>query len=177
METHNSTADTSVTEPMPHLVALLRDFDTATLITRDRAGDLHARPMSVASVDDDATMWFFTSNTSTKVHELLADERTLVSLQGPTCFAALNGCCDVDNDPAKIEALWKESYRTWYAGKDDPDLVLLRFTPYDAEYWDNSGVQGLKYILRAAKAYISGRPLKRTTEQSDDPSIHAKLAL
>jgi len=49
------------TEAVSHLVSMLRDFSEATLITRSRAGALHGRPMSIAQVDDNATIWFITS--------------------------------------------------------------------------------------------------------------------
>lgn len=177
MSRSHNTNDTPVDENLLHLVSLLRDFETASLVTRERSGTLHSRPMSIASVDDDATIWFFTSNGSPKVAELASDERSLISFAGVTRFASLFGICELSTDQGVIDALWKESYRVWYDGNHDPQIVLLRFTPYEAEYWDNSGVNGLKYILRAAKAYVSGRPLSNNTTMRDDASAHAKLQL
>ncbi len=56
----------------------------------------------------------------------------------------------------------------------DPELVLLRFVPFDAEYWDNSGAHGVKHAFEAAKAYLSGQKV----DASDfDPEAHAKVLL
>lgn len=173
---HNA-SNTPADENLLHLVSLLRDFETASLVTRERSGTLHSRPMSIASVDDDATIWFFTSNGSPKVAELASDERSLISFAGVTRFASLYGICELSTDQDMIDALWKDSYRIWYDGNHDPEIVLLRFTPYEAEYWDNSGVSGLKYILRAAKAYVSGRPMSDNKTLRHDPAAHAKLHL
>lgn len=169
--------DAAVDENLLHLVSLLREFETANLVTRERSGGLHSRPMTVAGVDDDATIWFFTSKTSPKVSELATDERALLSFQGITRFASLYGICEVSTDQDMIDALWKEGYRIWYSDNHDPEIVLLRFTPYEAEYWDQSGVQGLKYMLRAARAYVSGKPLNDHRTLSNNPSSHAKLQL
>lgn len=169
--------EVAVDENLLHLVSLLREFETANLVTRARSGALHSRPMTVAAVDDDATIWFFTSKNSPKVAELERDERALLSFQGVTRFASLYGIGEVSTDQEMIDALWKEGYRVWYSDSHDPEIVLLRFTPYEAEYWDQSGVQGLKYMLRAARAYVSGKPLSDHRSLSHDPHTHAKLHL
>jgi general stress protein 26 len=77
------------------------------------------------------------------------------------------------DDRGKVEALWKESWRLWFdQGKDDPRLVLLHIRPEEAEYWDRSGAQGLKYAAKAAKAYVKG---ERATEADRDQ--HGKVQL
>ena len=44
-----------------HLYDLVKDFDTAMLVTKDAGGKLHARPMSVAELRADADAYFATS--------------------------------------------------------------------------------------------------------------------
>jgi general stress protein 26 len=164
-------------ETMAHLVGLLRDFEAATLVTRSRGGSLHGRPMSIAGVDDDVTIWFVTSVRSAKADEVAEDSRAMVTLQGGSRFLCMNGNIELVFDPERIKALWKDSYRVWYDGESDPDIVLLRFSAFDAEYWDNSGISGVKYALQAARAYVSGRKLDERAELGDDPESHAKLKL
>lgn len=164
-------------EATRHLVALLRDFDSVTLVTRSRGGSLHGRPMAIARVDDNVTLWFMTSATSAKVEEVAEDARAMVTLQSASRFVCINGNAELVFDPEQIRALWKDAYRVWYRGEGDPDVVLLRFTSFDAEYWDNSGVQGLKYVFQAARAYVSGQQLEEAKELKNDPESHAKLRL
>ena len=58
---------------------------------------------------------------------------------------------------ALIERLWSEAWRVWFpGGKDDPSLCLIRVEAREAEYWDNAGTQGIKYVLEAVKAYAKG---------------------
>jgi general stress protein 26 len=158
-----------------HFLELLHEFDTATLITRARAsGELHGRPMAIADVAQDGTLWFITNVDSTKVLEVRDDSRALVSLQSPRRFVTMNGHLDLVADPAKVDELWKEQYRLWFDGRSDPEVVLLRFTPFDAEYWDNSGAHGVKHAFEAAKAYLKGQKLDG---HEHDPEAHAKVVL
>jgi general stress protein 26 len=164
-------------ETTSHLVSLLREFDAATLVTRARGGSLHGRPMALAQVEDNVTLWFITSAVSAKVDEVAEDPRAMVTLQGASRFVCITGNAELVFDPKQIKALWKEQYRAWYEGENDPDIVLVRFTPFDAEYWDSSGLQGLKYAFQAARAYVPGQKLDETPALKTDPESHAKLKL
>jgi general stress protein 26 len=164
-------ATESSPEATAHVLELLPEFDTAMLVTRSRNGRLHGRPMAIAKVEEDGTLWFVTDIDTGKVDEIQDDARAMVSLQSRTRFVTLNGNLETIHDTAKARELWKESFRVWFRDASAPELVLLRFTPWDAEYWDNSGTGGLKYALRAAKAYLQGKPLERL----DDPDLHGKV--
>jgi hypothetical protein len=65
-------------------------------------------------------------------------------------------------------------WKVWFpGGKDDPNLLLLRVDGKEGEYWDNSGLSGVKYVLEAGKALLTGsRP-----NVVGDPKIHAKVNL
>ena len=155
-----------------HFVDMLRTFDNALLITRTHAGALHGRPMGIAELEDDGTIWFITDIESKKLQEIEEDPSAMVALQSDKRYITINGTVEAVPDRAKVRELWKDAYRIWFRNENDPDMILLRFTPGEAEYWDNSGVQGLRYALRAARAYVSGKPMK---QPSTDPESHAKL--
>ncbi|HTA92989.1 MAG TPA: pyridoxamine 5'-phosphate oxidase family protein [Polyangiaceae bacterium] len=165
----------SVPSAEQHFFELLHEFDTATLITRARTtGELHGRPMAVADVGDDGTLWFISGVDSTKVLEVREDSRALVSLQSSQRFVTMNGHVELVADRAKVDEIWKEAYRVWFDGQSDPELVLLRFTPFDAEYWDKSGAHGMKQAFQAARAYLGGQKMKAS---DFDPEAHAKVLL
>jgi general stress protein 26 len=164
----------SPAEAPEHLVELLRKFDTAMLVTRPRSGALRGRPMAVAEVEPDGTLWFLTSASSPKAQELGDDSRAMVTMQKAQQFVSLNGNMELIHDRAKIEELWKVTDAAWFSGKEDPDIVLLRFSPFDAEYWDNAGSRGLKYAFAIAKAVARGVPMGPTATV---PAAHGKVAL
>ena len=157
-----------------HFFELLRNFDTATVSTRTRVGDLHGRLMAIADISDDGTLWFVTSVDSTKVLEIRNDSRAMLSLQKERAFVTINGHFELVADRAKVDRLWKEAYRVWFDDKRDPELVLLRFTPFDAEYWDNTGAHGVKHAFEAMKAYLSGQKID---PEEYDPEAHARIEM
>ena len=61
----------------------------------------------------------------------------------------------------------------WFDGPEDPQIRLLVLRAENAEYWDNSGVSGVKFLLKAAAAYVSGKEMR----DPNDPKIHAKVSL
>ena len=55
-------------------------------------------------------------------------------------------------------------------GEERLHLVLLKVQGEAGEYWDNSGTSGIKYLIEAGKAYLSGtRP-----DVEGDPKIHGR---
>ncbi len=154
-----------------HLIELLRDFDTAMLVTTGQDG-LVARPMALAEVADDAGLCFSTSVDSPKVREIEASPTVLVTLQSRTKFVSLRGRATVTRDRQLIERLYKEDWKIWFpGGKDDPTLGLIVVHADQGQFWDNSGKNGLVYVYRAAKAYLQGE------KPETDGGQAAKVAL
>ncbi|HEX4610957.1 MAG TPA: pyridoxamine 5'-phosphate oxidase family protein [Urbifossiella sp.] len=153
---------------------LLEEFGLAMLVTRTPAGELRGRPMALAEVEPDGTLWFATDRYSAKVDELAKDGHVAVTMQSRTKFVSLSGTAAVVEDREKVGRLWKAEWKVWFTGgKDDPNLLLLRVAGHDGEYWDNSGVSGLKYLIAAGKALVTGsRP-----DVGQDPKVHGKAAL
>ncbi|MDP9034699.1 MAG: pyridoxamine 5'-phosphate oxidase family protein [Myxococcota bacterium] len=139
-----------------HLQELLEDFDTVMLITRHGERE-HARPMAVASVEGPTVVWFLTSEESPKADELRKDSFAAITAQAGRKFVALSGRAELLRDRAKLDELWNEAWKVWFpGGKEDPSLCLIRVVVDDAEYWDSSGLKGIRYALEAARAYVTG---------------------
>lgn len=154
------------------LIDLIQDFDNAMLVTKTDDGSLDARPMAVADATDDGELWFVTDRNSGKIADLMLDRDVAVTMQSSRKFVTLSGECRVVDDRAKIESLWKEVWKVWFPdGKSDPSIVLLKIEPARGEYWDNSGVAGLKYLIKAGKAYLQGE------RANVDESVNASVTL
>ena len=115
--------------------------------------DAHTRPMT-AQVDEDQRdfIWFFTSTENELVGQLSGETDAFLTYasKGHDIFAAVHGTLTVDNDREEIDRLWNRFVAAWFeGGKDDPKLVLLRFTPGDAQIWvdASSFVAGIKMVL------------------------------
>jgi general stress protein 26 len=147
-------ADTDTHE---HLYDLVKDFDTAMLVTKDASGKLHGRPMSVAELRADADAYFATSLESPKINEIEANPEAMITFQSGSQFASISGTARVVRDRTLIDRLWSEAWRAWFpGGKDDPTLCLIKLEAREGEYWDNSGHKGARYLFEGVKAIFQG---------------------
>ena len=153
---------------------LLEEFGIAMLITRTQDGQLRGRPMAVAEVQPDGTLWFLTDRHSGKVYELEQDSHVAVTMQSRARFASLSGTISPVEDGDKVSQLWKLEWNVWFpGGKNDPSLLLLRFEGKEGEYWDNSGISGVRYLIEMGKGLLTrSRP-----DVDSDPKLHAKVKL
>lgn len=155
-----------------YLHNLVNDFDVAMLVTHT-TNAMHARPMAIACLDDGIGAYLVTDINSLMVDEISANPHALLTFQSARKFASVRGELSVLRDRQLIEKMWKEVWKVWFpSGKSDLNIALLKFTAHEGEYWDNAGMQGLKYVYDAAKAYMSGA----ATPQFDDAQ-HAKVHL
>ena len=155
-----------------HLVEVLQNFDTAMLVTHTTEGATDARPMAIAELGIDAHMYFVTSGHSGKAAAILASPAVTIICQSNRQFVSLSGHAVIIHDPALVDRLWKDAWKLWFPkGKSDSDIAMIRFNAQEAEYWDNAGAQGIKYVVRAAKGIITGETPKTDEQQ------HAKILL
>ncbi len=144
------------TEKRAKLLDIVRDFDTAMIVTETPEGRLRGRPMAIARTGDDGTLLFTTQVESGKVDEANEHPKVGVTLQGKTKFASVSGIARVFQDSKLAAELWQGLWGVWFTGPDDPNLAFIEVVPSEGEYWDNSGTKGLRFALDVAKAYVSG---------------------
>lgn len=139
---------------------ILRDFDTAMLVSESLTVNLVARPMAVAGIDPgDDSIYFFTRRDTEKVAEISDDAHVVLSLMSGWKMLSLSGLASVVVDPEKARSYWKDSFGIWFeGGLEDPRLCFIRVEPLEGEYWDNSGFEGVKYVFNVAKAMLGARP-------------------
>ena len=134
----------AATDTHEHFYDLVKDIKTAMMITR-AGGKLHARPMTVADLRPDADAYFATSLDSPKVAEIEADPSVMITFQDGRQIAMLSGNARIVRDRALIDKFWSVAWRVWFReGKDDPSLCLIKLEAQVGEYWDSSGVRGLR---------------------------------
>ena len=154
-----------------YLYDVVDDFDVAMLVTHNANG-IHARPMAIARLIDVVDAYLVTDINSLKVDEINLNPQAALTFQSDSKFASVRGEVALLSDQQLIEKLWKPAWKVYFpGGKADPNIALLKFTAQDGEYWDNAGMQGLKYVYEAAKAYVTGE-----TPETDEAQ-HAKVHL
>ncbi len=143
------------------LWSMMKSTKIAMLTTED-GGHLRARPMAASQKEFDGTLWFFTREHAPKVGEVRSEHQVGVTYADPGSqnYVSFSGNAAVVRDRAAIDAHWSEILTTWFpAGKDDPDLALLRVDVSGAEYWDAPNSKML-HAYGYLKAKLTGTPPK-----------------
>jgi general stress protein 26 len=139
---------------------ILKGFRNAMLVTH-ASNKLRARPMAIAQLQPSCEMWFMTDVECAKTHEIESNTRVLVACQNDAgSYISVWGTARVVQDRAKIDQLWQEPYAVFFPkGKSDPSIALIQFKPEEGEYWDGGGLNKVKYLYEAAKAYVAGEKI------------------
>ena len=95
----------------------------------------HAEPMT-AQLDADArhTIWFFAA----RGNRIAAGGKAMgqFAAKGHDLFACLAGTLVEETDPARFDKRWSKQVEAWFpGGRNDPNLMMLRFDIEDAEVW------------------------------------------
>ena len=155
-----------------HYNEIIGAFRTIFLVTSDNFGNVKSRPMMIADIDElNDTIWFFASEDSKKVQQILNNPKCAVIGMDSSKMISISGSTTLIQNKNKMIELWKGAYLPWFPeGVDSPNISLLEFKPNEAEYWDGSGMNALKYIFQSAKAIISGSTIK-----IQEPSQHGQV--
>lgn len=115
--------------------------------------ETHMRPMA-AQFDDDLpnALYFFTTRDNALAMTLSQSHRGMVSFasKGHDLWASIHGTLTVEPDPAIVEKFWSPMVSAWYdEGKEDPNLIVLKFDMGRAEIWTSTTGDVLTYIATA----------------------------
>ena len=138
---------------------MVRDIHIAMLCTHGSAGHIHSRPMGTSEVDEDGYIWFFSDKTSEKIKDIERNPNVCVCYSDPNAntYVCVMGEASVVNERKKIEELWSPALKVWFpAGKEDPNLTLIKIDAHEAEYWDSSSSK-IVVLFNMAKALVTGQ--------------------
>lgn len=145
-------------EGLAKLAELVDETSIAMLTTAEPDGSMRSRPLATRQFDAQGNLWFFTSLSSAKVHEIEGHAQVNLAYSNPkrSDFVSISGTAAVVRDRPKMRELWTSWVKPWFPkGVDDPDLCLLRVSIDAAEYWD-SPASSVTRLLGLAKALQSG---------------------
>lgn len=143
-------------------------FDTvshtrAVMLGQSEAGNQmqpnHLQPMAPQTGPNDRAVWFFTKNGSDLARSVLQKSRIRAQMavvsDDHDYHASVNGHLFMERDREVVERFWSPVVSAWFEnGRDDPDLVVLRFEPADAQIWASNG-SGIRFAWEIAKANLT----------------------
>ncbi len=112
---------------------------TCMLVTKSGEG-LHGRPMQALPDPEDRSIWFLSDKATHKEEEIRADPSACLTFADPEedVYVSVTGSMELVDDRAKLAELWSIEAGSCFEGPDDPDIVVLRFTPSVAGLWDGA---------------------------------------
>lgn len=116
----------------------IRSTDVCMMVTLD-GNQMRARPMAGLAMPENNSIWFFSNKNTHKDEEIKQNPcacLTFADMKGQT-FVSVSGKMKCIFDTDLVHKLWNEGVATYFPdGPDDPNIVLLNFTPETGEYWD-----------------------------------------
>jgi general stress protein 26 len=146
-------------EDLAKVAELVKEMKFAMMTTEEPDGTLRSRPMSTLQMDSEGNLWFFTGLSSPKVAE--AEQHRQINLSYARTdkqdYLSVSGTVEIVRDKQKMQELWTPWIKPWFPdGLDDPDLVLLKVSMTEAEYWDAPGSTMVR-LYGLAKGMLTGK--------------------
>lgn len=167
------TAENPNNEGVKKLNELIKDIETAMLVTADADGTLRSRPMGTQQIESDGDLWFFTGKNTGKTHAIEHDQHVNVTYSSPkdNRYVSVSGRAELVADKRKVEELWNPLLKAWFPeGVDDPNIILIRVHVESAEFWDlNSST--MVQLMGFAKSIFTGKQIQPDKSQHDRISL------
>ncbi len=125
--------------------------DSPYLMVKLENGHDHALPMT-AQLDKhaDSAFWFYT----TRDNRLAAGGPAMAQHMNRKhdLFACISGTLVEETDPAVIDRYWSNEVAAWFkGGRQDPNMMMMRFDLSDAEIWTSDlGIKGMFKLMAGA---------------------------
>lgn len=141
----------------------LREFDTASVVTRSKQDMLIGRPMAIADCTAAGHLWFITRVESSTVRDITDNPQIAACMQSNGRYVSISGYPRTTRDKQRVDRIWDPRQAAWFdKGRDDPSLILLEIVPAYGEYWDRTGGSGIDFKFREMRAMVTGSTFEET---------------
>lgn len=153
-----STENLNSNEAKEKLKELAEGIDFCFMATNLGANPGHAIPMSTKEVCEHGNIWFLSNKNSQHNQNIAADPHTELYYGKPGSmeFLVVFGEASISTDRAMIDKLYGKADDTWFEGKDDPNVSVIKVTPKDAHYWEPKG-NVLVSLVKIGIGYVTGK--------------------
>ena len=159
-------------EGIKKLQELAIGIDFALFATNLGVQAAHAVPMSTKEVDEEGNIWFL-SNKNSEHNKHIAEQGVAQLYYGKGSsmeFLTVFGKATISTDKSIIEQLYVKSDDSWFDGKDDPNVSIIRIQPTDVYYWD-SKVGKFVSMLHFLTAIVTG------TKADNSDGVEGKIEI
>jgi general stress protein 26 len=135
----NKVENVSGIEASKKIKQLTDDARSCMMLTSLNERPIPVRPMGIQKVDDEGRLYFFTDKRTEKHAELMKSGEMQITVSNDKNSEYLNlyGNAEIYRDQKEIDEMYSAFANTWFEGKEDPNLEIIRFTPETGHYWDS----------------------------------------
>ena len=73
----------------------------------------------------------------------------------------IHGSATLVKDKTKMKELWSSLLKAWFPlGLEDPDMILIKVTPHEVNYWDGSSSK-MVVLFNMLKAIVTGKEFEQ----------------
>jgi general stress protein 26 len=155
------------------LKELVESVHICMYCTIEHGSDMASRPMGTAKIEDDGTIWFFTTDHSGAAEEAGKEAEVCLNYSHPgkNTYLCLMGQSELVFDKAKMTELWNPMLKTWFPdGVETENIALVKVTPRSAHYWD-SDASRLRLLFSFLKAQVTGEAAHGTEGDHGDLDV------
>ena len=137
---------------------IINDIKIGMFTTTTQHRNLTSRPMTTQEVDDNGDVWFFTSDETGILVDIIEHPKVSLSYSSAekNSFLSLSGVAKAVVDKDKMKELYTPILKAWFPkGLEDPTLILIKVHIDEAEYWDGTSSK-LVQAFKIGKAIVSG---------------------
>lgn len=150
------TNEASRTQDFNKVRDIIKDHPICMLTTQGPDG-LLSHPMTVAKIEDNGEIWFFSSAGTSPVEQADKAPGVNLSFAAKDQWLSVHGEATIITSEPKARELWNEAVAAFYPdGPGSKELVLIRIRPEGAQYWESTGGV-LETVFNWAKARITGK--------------------
>ena len=144
----NKKTDLKGSEAWAKINELVSHTRTALLQTALHKRPIKTRPMGIQKVNDQGEIYFFSHKESTKNTELSenSEAQIIVSNDSNSEYLNLYGKAVVYRDQNEINDMYSAFANTWFEGKEDPNITIIKFVPEQGYYWDTKHGKAVQLI-------------------------------
>jgi general stress protein 26 len=137
---------------------ILANFDTGMLVMMQGAEDeLTPQPVAISTSTKDELIWLALGVDAESTAEPPTADNCLLLCERPGRHLAMKGSLLLERATSLVHEVWKPHWQTWFpAGPTSKNLLLARFNPRQAEYWDHAGLMRLTYVFETARSIVRG---------------------
>lgn len=149
------------TGQLDSIAGKIRHIEFGMFTTMDSSRILSSRPLTNQQIDGDGNMWFFTSDDTAFIHELLTNPQVSVTFSDihEGVYVSVSGRAELLRDHRKADELWNPMLKGFFpGGSRDPHLALIKVKIQSAEYWDAHTSKMMQFYELAKAAATGGRP-------------------